>query len=244
MNKPAKSLPKLVEALSRTGTALIWRNGFWQLLRRDGRIQKLRPAVSAVVADMVNRGTLVVGDDGLARVSSARAAPARNANESPLSRLAMAKNANGSPCFDAEQLRAGERLRQDHERAHLAPRVTANYAPAEARGDRHFQMSDNAIENLTEGTLAARERLHHALSAVGPELSGILMQVCCMISGLEEAERQLQLPRRSGKAVLNLALTRLARHYGMKPRLSHAGTQRIGHWAVDDFRPEIPARSE
>ena len=54
-----------------------------------------------------------------------------------------------------------------------------------------------------------------ALEAVGPELASMLAQVCCLSAGLEQAERLLNLPQRSGKAVLGLALTALARHYGL-----------------------------
>jgi hypothetical protein len=63
--------------------------------------------------------------------------------------------------------------------------------------------------------------------------------VCCMASGLEQAEMRLELPRRAGKAVLLLALTRLARHYGLKSRMKHQGPSDIGHWALADFKPLI-----
>jgi hypothetical protein len=114
-----------------------------------------------------------------------------------------------------------------------------NYDASQTAGGDHWQMSDNGIARLSDGAIAARQRLHTALEAVGPELSGLLLQVCCLISGLEEAERRLDLPRRSARAILLLALTRLARHYGLKPRLRHSGPQRIGHWAAADYRPAI-----
>ncbi|MFP4003568.1 MAG: DUF6456 domain-containing protein, partial [Alphaproteobacteria bacterium] len=50
----------------------------------------------------------------------------------------------------------------------------------------------------------------------GPGLADALLQVCCHLKGLEEAERALGWPRRSGKLVLAIALERLAVHYGMK----------------------------
>jgi hypothetical protein len=75
------------------------------------------------------------------------------------------------------------------------------------------------------------------MEAVGPELGGILAQVCCLSAGLEQAERLLNLPQRSGKAVLGLALTALARHYGLL-----ASTRRPGvmQWGLADYRPAIP----
>ena len=118
--------------------------------------------------------------------------------------------------------------------------MTVNYEPSGGSGGRHWQMSDNAVVRLADNAIAAREHVHAALNAVGPELAGMLYQVCCLVAGLEQAERHLALPRRAGKAVLALALTRLARHYGLNPRPSHGGPTRIGHWAIDGFRPQIP----
>ena len=49
-----------------------------------------------------------------------------------------------------------------------------------------------------------------ALNTVGPELSQVLVDICCELKGLEEAERSHDWPQRAGKVVLRLALTRLA----------------------------------
>jgi hypothetical protein len=62
----------------------------------------------------------------------------------------------------------------------------------------------------------------------------MLGQVCCLSAGIEQAERVLDLPQRSGRAVLGLALTALARHYGMAaPRRRDS----IAGWAIDGYRP-------
>ena len=167
--------------------------------------------------------------------------PEFNDSESPLARLFLRKDSYGKTYIDGPQFLAGEKLRGDFERAHLAQRVTSSYSESGGSGGRHWQMSDNSIAKLTDNAIAARQRLHHAFAAVGPELSGILYQVCCMAGGFEQAERVLALPARSGKAVLALALTRLARHYGLikihQPRKSDS----IAHWATDDYRPAISA---
>ncbi len=139
-------------------------------------------------------------------------------SESPLLRLFRRKDHMGQRYIDARQLAAGERLRADFERARLSPRVTSAYAESAGSGGRHWQMSDNSIEKISLGALAARDRLERAFAAVGPELSGILYQVCCLAAGFEAAEAILSLPPRSGKAILNLALTRLARALWPDPR--------------------------
>ena len=160
-------------------------------------------------------------------------------SESPLFRLFMRKSEGTKTKIDARQFAAGEKLRSDYERAHLAQRITASYEESSGSGGRQGQMSDNFIERLSEDAIAARERLHQAFDAVGPELSGVLYQVCCVAAGFEHAERMLNLPPRSGKAILSLALTRLARHYGLIKPHRPKRKDSIAHWALDDYRPEI-----
>ena len=161
------------------------------------------------------------------------------AAESPLLKLFLGKSTGGKGYIDLNQFKAGEKLRADFERTHLMQRTTSAYSESAVSGGRHWQQSDNSIAKLNDNAIAARQRLQHAFEAVGPELSGILYHVCCVASGFEHAEKILALPARSGKAVLALGLTRLARHYGFikihRPE-KHAN---ISHWAVDDYRPAI-----
>jgi hypothetical protein len=97
---------------------------------------------------------------------------------------------------------------------------------------------------VQDSVAGARERVRRALTAVGPELAGVLIDVCCHLKGLEEAEREAGWPQRSGKVVLQLALTRLARHYGIGEAASPARRGApVRHWGSEDYRPlfELPA---
>jgi len=65
---------------------------------------------------------------------------------------------------------------------------------------------------------------------------------CCELKGLEEAEKANGWPARAGKVVLQIALTRLAKHYGLIA--SDAAAQRktgLRHWGTEDYRPTLDA---
>ncbi len=138
------------------------------------------------------------------------APPAFNDAESPLTWLRARRGRDGKPLLSDVQYIAGERLRSDFERAMLARRTTTNWDMAGAGG-----RGRNTGAELSDAAVAARQRYHQALDAVGPELGSMLAQVCCLSAGIEQAERLLNLPQRSGRAVLGLGLTGLARHYGL-----------------------------
>ena len=219
---------------------IFWLKGHWNLRTdRDGKSRVLSPRLREAFEHLKAEGKTTEQAPGYFRCGAAATKPISNDLESPLARLVLLKSPDGQPYIDRQQYEAGERLRRDFERTQLAARTTANYDASTVSGGRHWQMGDNTIARLTDNAIAARQRLHAALEAVGPELSGMIYHVCCLAGGLEQAEQRLELPRRAGKVVLALALTRLARHYGLKPDMKHAGPRTIGHWAVADFKPEI-----
>jgi hypothetical protein len=111
--------------------------------------------------------------------------------------------------IDATERAAGERLARDFYLAQLTSRLTVDWQAPLTRSRR------SAAPTLSEAVLAAKQRLRAALDVVGPELSGVLMDLCCLELGLEETEKRLGWPRASAKVVLRLALDRLARHYGL-----------------------------
>ena len=176
----------------------------------------------------------------MAKTRRSEQTPRFNESESPIYRLFSRKDSNGRSMITEFQFAAGERLRTDYERASFEPRITSSWE-GERTGTRNYSaISDNRIASLSDNAIDARRRVHGAFDAVGPELSGVLYYICCLAGGLEQAERMLRLPQRSGKAVLSLALTRLARHYRLlKPAVRAAESSDFGHWALADFRPQI-----
>lgn len=135
-----------------------------------------------------------------------------NAAESPLAWLARRKGRDGHALIEPVQFQAGERLRADFTRAQLGPRVTSNWDVTAAVGT--ARGAGTGMRDVADGAVAARQRVALALAAVGPEFSGLLLDVCCFLKGLEDVERERSWPARSGKVVLQLGLDRLARHYG------------------------------
>ena len=79
--------------------------------------------------------------------------------------------------------------------------------------------------------LAAKQRFAAAMRAAGPGLADILFDVCCHLSGLEQSERSRGWPRASAKVVLQIALDRLAQHYGM---LFAPRPARVRAWVKED----------
>lgn len=179
--------------------------------------------------------------------SKSRAAPARpsvNADESPLAWLRRRKDRNGEPMISQTQFDAGERLRADFWFAQMTPRTTANWSSVSStRRGRRYGAPRCLGAEMTDNAVAAGERVRRALAAVGPELAGVLIDVCCHLRGLEDAEQAAGWPQRSGKIVLQLALTRLARHYGLeRPAPASDGRGVVRHWGSEDYRPllEVP----
>lgn len=134
-----------------------------------------------------------------------------NEAESPLAWLARRKGRDGRPMIEPEQFLAGERLRADFTFAQLGPRLSVDWSAPLAAG----LGGGGGPAALADAVVAARQRLASALTAAGTEFSGLLLDVCCFLKGLEDVERERGWPPRSAKVVLQLGLDRLARHYGL-----------------------------
>ena len=85
-----------------------------------------------------------------------------------------------------------------------------------------------------EQHLATTKRPDQALDAVEPEFSGLLLDVCCFLKGLEDVERERQWPLRSAKIVLRLGLDRLARHYGYAAQATGPARAAVRTWLDDE----------
>lgn len=157
----------------------------------------------------------------------------RNLAESPLGAIARMKDRQGNAFLPAEALDAGERLLSDFTRGQMQPRVTASWEPrlsARSKGHAGGQV------DIADSAMGARDRFSRAMDAMGPELAGVAVDVCCFSKGLELVERERQWPARSAKLMLRTALLALARHYAPPAAPNH---RRKHFWGSDDYRPKM-----
>lgn len=202
-----------------------------------------RIAASAQASSFLRRA-LVTGEEAFieqhgeivtvsVEIEGARQPVRRNLAESPLGTIARMKDRDGKPFLPAEALEAGERLAADFTRGQLQPRVTASWEPRLAT---RAKGAPGGQADIADSAISARNRFSTAVEAMGPELSGVAVDVCCFAKGLETVERERQWPARSAKLMLRTALLALARHYAppgpAKRRQSH-------HWGAEDFRPVL-----
>jgi len=131
-----------------------------------------------------------------------------NLKESPLAWLASRKDRSGRPLLDEAQLRAGERLRSDFTFASLTPSLAKGWRTEKISG------SSPGTGDLSTDVLAARKRVYRVLDKMPDALSRLVVDVCCHLKGLEDAEKERGWPARSAKVVLQIALTSLAEEYG------------------------------
>ncbi|HRK25504.1 MAG TPA: DUF6456 domain-containing protein [Beijerinckiaceae bacterium] len=187
---------------------------------RDGAHQRYRlaPGGGAVRPE--------ADTDGVPDDAEAFAAPLRNPAESPLAWLYRRGGWIGPAEFAA-----GERLHADLACACLLPRTTADW-------NRLAAAAPGAGLNPTEAMLAARQRVSRALGVVGSDFSGLLVDVCGFLKGLDQIEQERRWPARSAKVVLGMALTRLARHYGLSNSAEGSkGSRRVHRWSAERGRP-------
>lgn len=160
---------------------------------------------------------------------------ALNERESPLLWLHRRPGKDGRPQISAAEFAAGERFRAELTLAQMLPRVTVNWDAGLAAGT---HASSHGPASASDASLAAGQRVRQACKRLGPELSGLAIDVCGFLKGLDEVERERGWPARSGKVVLRLALAALAEHYGLAAKVGrHPAAQYA--WQAADARPAI-----
>jgi hypothetical protein len=250
METERKGRARLLRFLARGEAKIVEASANKDILLLDGGDRGTVSVEKSLVADMLRDRSAVI-DDGALRLAPEMSpddrrfeigaaeiltadgptAVAINLSESPLAQLMRRKDRNGRSFLTQAEFRAGERLRADFTRGQIMPRLGANWEASVSSGRR-----SGGIADLTDAALAARLRVEKAMNAVGPELSGLLIDVCCFLKGMETVEIERGWPVRSAKIVLKTALGVLSRHYH-----PDAGQRRkaVLHWGAEDYRPTI-----
>ena len=162
-----------------------------------------------------------------------------NRAESPLDLLSSKKRGDGSPYLTPSQQEAGKRLRAEFERGNMVPSMGINWdklgeAVGSVSKNARLQQTGNGISDTV---LGAQQRFRNAVDYVGEEFAGALIDFCCFLKGLEEIERARYWPARSAKQILAMALSRLARHYGLSDSATGPTRGPMRHWGTKDYQP-------
>lgn len=238
----------LVQAVSAKGWVALQTapSGEARLTLTAAGVESLRRALSGIegpgrVENRAGKAAIPAPRPRPGRREPTETRPGFDEAESPLGWLRRRHDKHGAALLTDEQFAAGERLRADVFFAGLSPRITASWSqqPGAASGRRS---APGGSAQMLDTMVAARQRIDRAMRVVGPELSGILLDVCGFMKGLESIETERGWPSRSAKVVLLLALSRLATHYGIRPASDRSGARspsRVRHWGAADFRPGL-----
>lgn len=222
-----------IDSLVSEGLIIISKNS--PLTTNSGKMH-LRRALSTVDEFQQQHqlpGTRDIVADGI------RVSHKTNEGESPLARLRYRKGKNGATYIDDAEFQAGERLRADFTRGQLTQQLTSNWSVSESEGS--SSNGRNGVADLSDTALGARKRTHQAIISIGPELAGVLIDICCFLKGLELIEKERQWPPRAAKLMLKTGLSILARHYGFSTVSSGNKNAPVSlrHWGGSNYKPEM-----
>lgn len=128
--------------------------------------------------------------------------------DTPLVLLSRRRDRDGNRFLSEALLRAGEQLREDFQMAELDLKGAMEWQKILS------QLADCADrDGVPFAASVAHDRVMCALRELGPGLGDVVLRCCCLLEGLETAEKNMGWSARSGKIVLRIALQRLARHY-------------------------------
>lgn len=132
----------------------------------------------------------------------------RNVGQTALEWARLRPNGSRFGISDAE-FAAGMQLQTDVFKAQGPARTCMDWSrPDYVDGGGYSETDHHYID--------ARRRVRAALEYVGPGLSDFVLDMCCELRGLEDHENVFALPRRSGRLVLKLGLSRLAVFYDLQ----------------------------
>ena len=207
-----------------------------QALEAEGRVSWARdekPARLGLAPSVSGASAVEKARSGAA----VRSAPVVDDRESPLLWLYRRPGKDGRPQISSEEFAAGERFRADITLAGVLPRVTMNWDAALSPEPAVTGPRD--VAGSSDTALAARQRIRLACDRLGPELSGLAIDICGFLKGLDLVEKERRWPPRSAKVVLRVALAALVTHYGLD---RCARQQGMRSWQAVDARPsEFPA---
>ena len=219
----ARALSRHADALLAEGRLMLVAGGRARLTDLGRLAAQARSSPQDLADQHRDTARLVLPDGTQTRVNLA---------ESPLAWLASRKDIRGRSFLTASEVEAGERLRHDFTLAGLTPHVTARLGTPQ---DRHTGTGPSPA--YSETVVAARQRISRACAALGPDLSGLLLDICGFLKGLQEVESARGWPVRTAKVVLKLGLAQLARHYGLSDIVQARNHSPMRHWGAADYRP-------
>jgi hypothetical protein len=98
--------------------------------------------------------------------------------------------------------------------------------------------SGNSAGDISDLAADARKSLADLHRVLPRDCAGVVLDVCGLLKGLQEVERERGWPRRSAKLVLRIGLDHLARHYGYAPSAVGRSSGRPRGWMEEGARPD------